>query len=294
MERQLIGIVLILTSNLCFGFSGFVHELICDVAYELSEPSTKTFIDKIMKTELSYKSGKFGPSFEYSYTKAKSFGKGCIWADDSRTRTHIETYEMHFINVPKARNIDFERDCAKYNCVNQAIIRYGIELSDKRTYGKNKIEALYFLGHFVGDLHQPLHVGNLEDLGGNRIKPLIEEKGKWGEKSLHSIWDNTLPTRAGLRTERGKKQILDAARKEKKSNIANTSVSKWAVDSFNHARESAYKYKGKEIKDKRKLYKNFFDGNKQLIIDQVVKASVRLAHLLELAAKNKIEPGVLK
>ena len=93
---------------------------------------------------------------------------------------------------------------------------------------KNKIEALYFLGHFVGDLHQPLHVGNLEDLGGNKIKPLIKEKGKWVEKSLHSIWDNTLPTYAGLRTAKGKKQILEAARKEKKSSYGQ----KWCLNNW--------------------------------------------------------------
>jgi hypothetical protein len=48
--------------------------------------------------------------------------------------------------------------------------------------------ALRFLIHFVGDLHQPLHVGREADQGGNRIKVTWFDK----ETNLHSVWDNSI------------------------------------------------------------------------------------------------------
>jgi hypothetical protein len=48
--------------------------------------------------------------------------------------------------------------------------------------------ALRFLIHFVGDLHQPLHVGREEDQGGNKISVTWFDK----QTNLHSVWDNSL------------------------------------------------------------------------------------------------------
>lgn len=52
----------------------------------------------------------------------------------------------------------------------------------------NKREALAFYVHFVGDIHQPLHVGRRADRGGNKI--LVEWFGD--EVNLHSVWDEHL------------------------------------------------------------------------------------------------------
>lgn len=51
-----------------------------------------------------------------------------------------------------------------------------------------ELSALSFLVHFIGDLHQPLHVGRGGDLGGNKVAVLW-----FGEDSnLHSVWDEGL------------------------------------------------------------------------------------------------------
>jgi hypothetical protein len=49
-------------------------------------------------------------------------------------------------------------------------------------------EALFFLVHFIGDLHQPLHVGREEDEGGNKIVVYWFDK----KTNLHSLWDTML------------------------------------------------------------------------------------------------------
>ncbi|NKF51670.1 S1/P1 nuclease [Shewanella sp. WXL01] len=59
---------------------------------------------------------------------------------------------------------------------------------------EQKWQALAFYVHFVGDIHQPLHVGYADDWGGNKIKL------KWfGENTnLHSVWDTELVEQQGL------------------------------------------------------------------------------------------------
>jgi hypothetical protein len=46
--------------------------------------------------------------------------------------------------------------------------------------------ALKFLGHFVGDIHQPLHVGYGDDLGGNRVHACVPTDDS---SNLHAVWD---------------------------------------------------------------------------------------------------------
>ena len=50
-------------------------------------------------------------------------------------------------------------------------------------------EAMWFIGHFVGDIHQPMHVGYPEDLGGNRHY-LEFENGK--RTNMHKLWDGQI------------------------------------------------------------------------------------------------------
>lgn len=52
----------------------------------------------------------------------------------------------------------------------------------------NLTEALLFLSHFIGDIHQPLHVGFTSDKGGNTI----DVKWYTTKTVLHHVWDNSI------------------------------------------------------------------------------------------------------
>lgn len=62
------------------------------------------------------------------------------------------------------------------------------QIKDKSLSLEKRQQALYFLIHFLGDLHQPLHVGRDEDQGGNKIK--VTWFGK--PTNLHAVWDEAL------------------------------------------------------------------------------------------------------
>ncbi|KAM3346185.1 hypothetical protein ACQJBY_020625 [Aegilops geniculata] len=118
----------------------------------------------------------------------------CPWADTMRFRYHWAS-PLHYANTPNVCNFKFSRDCHNSRgqqgmCVVGAINNYTDQLYTY-TYGDspkspyNLTESLMFLAHFVGDVHQPLHVGYEEDEGGNTIMV------RWYRRkaNLHHVWD---------------------------------------------------------------------------------------------------------
>ncbi|XP_047052946.1 endonuclease 2-like [Lolium rigidum] len=116
----------------------------------------------------------------------------CPWADEVRFRYHWAS-PLHYANTPGLCSFNSTRDCHDSNgvqgmCVIGAINNYTDQLltykdSTKSSY--NLTESLMFLAHFVGDVHQPLHVAFEEDEGGNTINV------HWykAKANLHHVWD---------------------------------------------------------------------------------------------------------
>ncbi|MDQ3907152.1 MAG: S1/P1 nuclease [Acidobacteriota bacterium] len=119
------------------------------------------------------------------------------WADSLRGSfkepgARPETARWHFIDIPRAKDYDAERDCPfllNGPCAIEAL--FGVEqvLADpsKGYYGNSRYEALKYAVHIVGDLHQPLHCIDDDDAGGNRKDVLWTDGQPW---KLHGVWDS--------------------------------------------------------------------------------------------------------
>ncbi len=110
------------------------------------------------------------------------------WADEIREQ-RPESAPWHYINVsPDATKLDLKRDCPGGHCLPlkvrefQGLVRLGMRKQEER------LDALRYLVHLMGDLHQPLHVGYERDRGGNDIRVIVGGE----ESSLHSYWDSKL------------------------------------------------------------------------------------------------------
>ncbi|CAM6097326.1 unnamed protein product [Calypogeia fissa] len=137
----------------------------------------------------------------------------CTWPDDVRWMWKWQwTSPLHYIDTPDFYcNYNYARDCHNEKgqqdmCVAGGINNYssqlltyhasgsalGTESSLKAKAGYNLTEALLFLAHFMGDIHQPLHVAFTGDGGGNTI--ILH----WYTRkyNLHHIWDNEFIARA--------------------------------------------------------------------------------------------------
>ncbi|OMO65081.1 S1/P1 nuclease [Corchorus olitorius] len=124
----------------------------------------------------------------------------CSWADDIKWyyKWHW-TSPLHYVDTPDFKcNYNYCRDCHDSNghnnsCVTGAIFNYTSQLysayqGSNPQSNYNLTEALMFLAHYIGDVHQPLHVGFLGDLGGNSITV------RWYRRktNLHHVWDTNI------------------------------------------------------------------------------------------------------
>jgi hypothetical protein len=112
------------------------------------------------------------------------------WADHVRDN-YTWSGQLHYINTPDwVCNYSYGRDCIWGGvlgfCVDGAIKNYTLRLLDPSLPFFQLNEALKFLIHFLGDIHQPLHCGFTSDEGGNTLKGKFNGK----ELNLHSLWDS--------------------------------------------------------------------------------------------------------
>jgi len=126
------------------------------------------------------------------------FADASTWADDVR-KLRPDTAPWHFIDIPRgARKSDIAKYCpSPQGCVTSALADEMRVLRDPHASPQASADALRFLIHFVGDIHQPLHASTNNDLGGNCVPvtffgraPVESTPGSGAfNPNLHSIWD---------------------------------------------------------------------------------------------------------
>lgn len=120
------------------------------------------------------------------------------WADDLRDNDPDlgkRTSRWHYVNMASKDCVyEVARDCRNGDCVVEAIRRQSAILADRSKPKAERLQALKFVVHFVGDVHQPLHASNTNDRGGNDFQ--INYRGEGS--NLHSLWDSGLLKSAGL------------------------------------------------------------------------------------------------
>ncbi|RVT82452.1 S1/P1 nuclease [Inhella crocodyli] len=145
------------------------HELIAEVAEEQLSPATKAKVDAILAAE-----------------PGATMVTIATWADRVRSPS---TAAWHYVNFTREAGCDYDRsrDCPDGKCVVEAIKRQ-VEVLRTSTDPEERLKALKWVVHLVGDVHQPLHAAFGDDKGGNLFQ--IQAFGKGG--NLHSLWDSGL------------------------------------------------------------------------------------------------------
>lgn len=107
------------------------------------------------------------------------------WADEIR-RDRPETAPWHYVDIKvTSTGLDRGRNCPGDDCVVAQIEKDLAIVRDRTLAPPIRAEALRFLIHFVGDLHQPLHAADSHDRGGNEVRVVLD-----GElTNLRAVWD---------------------------------------------------------------------------------------------------------
>lgn len=107
------------------------------------------------------------------------------WADEHR---NPRSAPWHYVNFPRdSCTYDAQRDCPSGQCVVEAINRQ-VEVLASNAPDEKRLLALKYVVHLVGDVHQPLHAGYLDDKGGNTYQLQAFMRGS----NLHALWDTGL------------------------------------------------------------------------------------------------------
>lgn len=116
--------------------------------------------------------------------------EACNWPDAVRETPEWDwSAPQHYVNIPRASHCyEQQRDCSNGLCVTEAIKKYANDLTKPGLSPQKQWEALAWLCHLVGDLHQPLHAGYRDDRGGNNVDITFNEEAG----NLHQFWDQML------------------------------------------------------------------------------------------------------
>lgn len=239
---------------------------------------------------------------------AKNLDQIASWADAVRP-SRPETENWHFVDIPlDSDKYDASRDCKqteKGDCVVAAIQRSVKALRDRSVGQPERVEALKFLVHFVGDIHQPLHAENdcskfsppECDRGGNKISVSFRDRKR---TNLHAVWDGGMIEDV-LQVELGphfqpdlQATAAEATKLNKKIPDAeatawapqdlidhlDTATIKWAEDSHRLAQTA---YQNLPTRRKAGWEDAYEDEEWDVVETQLEKAGVRLAEILKEA-----------
>jgi hypothetical protein len=254
--RKLVAIVLLGGGLPVFGWGPEGHILVARIAEKQLTPEVHARIVEIL-----------GPGATMASVSS--------WADEVR-RARPESGPWHYVDIPIDKpHLDMDRDCPKGDCVIGAIARFRAALHDPATPPVQRREALMFLIHFIGDMHQPLHCSDNKDKGGNDVHVQFNDRAM----NLHSLWDSGLLGRIG--NEEKLYPILTAQSLSHEKKFAKGTVEDWAEESHKAAQKMVYGKLPKTEASKPAAILPLYEAKADPLIElQIEKAGARLAAVL--------------
>lgn len=224
----LVAFVMLAVSGPASAYWEFGHETVGSIAYRNVTPATRAKIDALLRRQAL---------LETPTCPARTIEQASVWADCIKQLgpRFSYAYSWHYQNVDVCQPFDLKPACKDGYCVSAQIERDVKLLKDPKVPVRERVIALAFLIHFVGDLHQPLHAGDRGDLGGNQA---LAAYGSYApaKLNLHSIWDGYLADRA-ITTPPSLVRVYSAT---EKARIQAGSVTDWSRESWQVAHDSVY------------------------------------------------------
>jgi S1/P1 Nuclease len=205
----------------------------------------------------------------------ESLAMAANWADFIKSDTsyrYLETW--HYIDFPKGMSYDQMKQELKTDSaadVYTAINRIVNELKNKNLPQEKKLFDLRLLIHFIGDIHQPLHVGVEGTSGGNDIK--VTWFGT--PTNLHRVWDANLIEYQQLSYTEYVTDINHTTLAQRKK-WQGQPLSQWLFESYSLAEQ----IEGEVTEQNAKLSYRYNFDHVQTLNEQLLKGGVRLAGLL--------------
>jgi S1/P1 Nuclease len=285
--RMVSLLLLMIVPYRAFGWGDDGHKTVALIAERYLEPAVRAKIGAMLDAD---------PDSLTPHDLASEATWADKYRDSNNRRDHYEqTQDWHFvdleINDPDIKVACFGRAALVAGavasngppkaCIVDKIDQFLAELRNPKTDFEERLSALKFLLHFVGDLHQPLHAADNHDRGGNGVKVWSGSKAL----SLHHLWDvefvRALAGKPGVLAQGLLMQITPAQAATWRAGAAED----WAWEAFAIAQEDVYgdpPLSGGEV---QQLDGAYVKKAKADVALQLSRAGVRLAYLLNQALK---------
>src|SRR5215472_2614833 len=267
--KKLIALLLLVvfpsTQSFAWGYKG--HRIVGDIARNHLTPAAKQNLQALLGND--------------------DLASISTWADEVRPQ-RPESFAWHFVDIPRdASGFSEERDCYRpddkhpytkddhHNCVVDRITIFKQVLADKNAAQTDRVEALKWVVHFVGDIHQPMHA--IEDArGGNDIHISEFGSAQCGKYpcNLHYLWDGDLIEHTG-RSEQEYVAYLEKMIADKKMQAGGT-PEMWANESLRWAKQV-------RLSDGGSVDEAYYHANISIVDQRLAQAGLRLAAALNEA-----------
>jgi hypothetical protein len=280
MFRPLIAAVLLGSATPALAWGDYAHRLIAGIATANMTPAARAEVRRILAR---------GAAVDTPTCPIGSLSDASVWPDCVRGLGDRFAFSAawHYQNIDVCRPFDAAAKCPDGNCVTAQIPRQLAIAADRKASPAARAQALAFVVHFVGDMHQPLHIGDKHDRGGNDVVAAYGAKAP-ARMNLHRIWDSDLAERA--LTEPPAITPWATGPRQRRSLGAGSvadSVAGWARESWDLSRTTAYP----ELKDypdtcpagskvRARIDEDYVKTATPALRRQVERAGVRLAMLL--------------
>lgn len=258
-----------LSPGFLFAWGPEGHRIVADIAESRLTPTAKLHIKELLGND--------------------DLTAVSVWADDIKGE-RPETHGWHFVDIPmNSSGFSEARDCYRpdekhpytlqdhHNCVVDRIEIFEQILADRKRPEQERMEALKFLVHFVGDVHQPLHA-IAEARGGNDIHVVEFGSSQCGKYqcNLHFAWDIGLIEHTGLSEQQYVARLEKLITRENLKQHSRGTPEAWA-------NESVLEAKKVWLNDGGSVDETYYKKNVSILDERLALAGIRLASFLNQA-----------
>ena len=259
----------------------YAHTVTADIAMENVRPEARAKIARLLRAS---------PMLGTPDCAIETLQDAAVWPDCLRGAYWRwgYTFSWHYQTEPVTEEYDARKNCSGLNCVSAQVERNQRILADESLPDNVRVEALAFLVHFIGDIHMPLHSGDLDDRGGNDRETTY---GIVPGLNLHWVWDGPLAERAIS----GDPPVARRYTAQERAELAGGTSADWGRESWEIAREFIYPEtfgcdpcEG-DLPDQVDMSQAIIDRSLPIARRRVLQAGLRMADYLDAA----FEPGPL-
>lgn len=254
LKKYILPVLIVACSFMLISWGVVGHRAIGKIAENHLTPKAKAAVEKLLGTE--------------------SLAMVSTYPDEIRSyQQYAYTAPWHYVNVPQGLSYEEFSKALKSTekpNVYKALLNCVSDLKDPAKTKEEKVFALKFLVHLVGDLHQPMHTGRSEDSGGNGIKVKLMRK----ESNLHGLWDSGLIDYAGMTYNELAKSCDNVSAQESKQ-WQKDDVVKWTYESYELSKQLY-----EEAAQNPEFDYSYYPKHADIVKKRIAQAGLRLAGIL--------------